>query len=512
MKRHLLFLIAMVLGISYGLKAQPTLTMTGVTDINYDRATFTAQCTDKDDWIINGYGFIYDTISPPARATGARIKQISGSTPPLNVDFSATPTTMAELLASGKTYYVRAYVKRMNPVHDTAYSDIMTFVTPDATPPIIVTKVATDTGLFSAIIHGEITQKNDPNILVKGFVYDTLPDPVHGGSSRVLTVPGGIPEYPYEMSRPLTGLISNKIYYYRAFTICKFTNKQFNDTIYANEMSFKTLHPCDSPPYDVDVDEITRTTAQVSWTRREGQVNFDVDYGFVGHEPGEGVIANTNYDSITITNLTAGMSYSVFVRSVCSDVNSDWSVVKTFFTIPPLCAPIDNIYVIAVEHSSAVISWTPGSMLQNTWEIAIAKFTDDMPETGTIIRGNPTFYPIGLQSATRYKIRARAICENGYESDWSDDFLFTTLPSGLDEISSESIELEIYPNPSDGLIQFKTEDKNIDRIEIWDSLGEIIYQSNKIPETYAFEEGRKGVFLIRVYKGDSTKTKKVIIH
>lgn len=511
MKKIILFIVVFLgIYLSPKINAQPVISMDSVNSISFDRARFYATLSDKDGWIINGYGFIYDTISPPARQNGAKIKQVAPSSPVVNVPFNTTPTATTELLASGKTYYVRAYVKRSNPSSDTAYSNIISFVTPNAIPPSITTNIATDTGLFSATIHAEITQKNDPSILVKGFIYDTADNPVHG-NGVLLNISGNIPSYPHTMSRNLTGLISGKTYFYRAFVIVKYTNKTLNDTIYANVQSFKTIHPCGNPPYDVGTDEITRTTAKIVWTKALGQVNFEIDYGFVGHTPGDGVIANSSFDTITITNLTPGMQYSVFVRAVCDELYSDWSVVKTFMTIPPLCAPISNLFITGIEHSSAIVSWIPGSMLQDKWEVLFALFTNDFPSSGTIINQYPNFYPIGLLPATRYKVKVRAVCENGYESDWSEDLLFNTKPASIEDIDSNNIDFDIFPNPSKDIVNFKSNDNNINLIEIWNSLGEIIYSNNKVPESYSFTNHGKGMYLIRIHSNNKIKTKKVII-
>lgn len=506
MKKIILFLFTLICFISVNKAiAQPTLQMAGVVNVQYDKATFNAMCTNYGGWTINGYGFVYDTLTPPLRKTGAKIKSVATNAPALNVQFSTT----VDMLVSGKKYYVRAYAKRLN--GDTIYSDTLTFTPPIATPPVMVVYPATNVSLTSATINGEITSIEDaPSILSRGFVYDTLTDPKLKVGTHIFFT-GGI-SYPYSMTSNLTNLIEGKDYYYRTFSIIKFSNRTTSDTIYSDTSHFKTLHACGFVPNDVKVDSITITSAFISWTKGLGQTKWEVDCDIAGHVPGMGTRTPimSNNDTITLNGLEGNVSYTVFVRAVCPDRYSDWSLVKTFTTLPPPCAEVKNISVSSNSHSSAIITWFPGSMVQTQWEVLFAKYTENFPDTGTIIRNYPLFHPIGLTQMTKYKLRVRAVCDNGLNSEWS-DFIFITILSGLDEELESLPPTKIFPNPTDGTINFQTENKNISKVEIWNNLGELIFYSDKLPLTYTLTNQAKGLFLVKIFTGEEVQIEKVIL-
>lgn len=516
MKKIILFLFTLICFISVNKAiAQPVLQMDSVTDISYSSARFVGSCSSLGGWAVNGHGFIFDTIYPPSRITGAKIKQVSAAAPSLTNRFFTTtnPAIASEVLASGKTYYVRVYSKKSNPA-DTVYSDTLSFTTKMPIKPAIKALPATNITLTTAKLNGEITARNDaPSILAKGFVYDTLPDPKLI-ISRFVANTTAASTFPFSMSENINNLVSGKYYYYRTYCIFKYNNRLTNDTIYSDTIGFRVLHPCGMAPFDVIIDSITIKTAKVSWTKGIGQTKWEVDFEFAGHTPGNGIIVSSNYDSITLTELVGGRNYSVFVRSVCNDFYnySDWSLTTTFSTLPPLCSPIYNIHANAIRHSSASISWSPGTMLQNKWEVLFVKSTQNFPDTGTIITNNPIFSPIGLQQTTQYKMKVRAICENGYNSDWSEEYRFSTNFSNLDDELENGIPpTKIFPNPTDGTINFQTENKNISKVEIWNNLGELIFYSDKLPQTYTLTNQAKGLFLIKIFTGEKVQIEKVIL-
>ncbi|MBP1630644.1 MAG: hypothetical protein H6Q15_1537 [Bacteroidetes bacterium] len=512
MKKIILFLFTLICFISVNKAiAQPTLQMAGVNNSLYDRTTVSAVCTNLGGWPSSGfgYGFIYDTVTPPLKKTGAKLKQVSASAPVVNTIFNTT----IDGLVSGKTYYVRAYAKRTSPA-DTVYSDILTVNIPLADDPIMVAYPASGIGLNSATITGEITDKKDaPAILTKGLVYDTLPNPKLKVGTHIFFT-AAITSYPFTMTSNLTNLKEGQDYYFRSFCIIKFANRTKNDTIYSDTIMFKTFHACGNVPTNVVIDSIGITSAFVSWTKGEGQTKWEIDCDIAGHVPGgvgvRPTIMSTN-DTITLTGLTGNVSYTVFIRAVCPDRYSDWSLVKIFTTLPPPCAPITNLSVVSYENSSAIVTWTPGSMIQNQWEVLFVKSNQNFPDNGTIIRNNPIFHPIGLTDTTQYKVKVRAICENDVNSEWSDEYRFRTKLSGLEDIDNEIPKVSIYPNPTDGTINFKTENNDVTKIEIWNSLGELIFYSDKLPKTYTLNNQSKGLFLIKIFTGEKVQIEKVIL-
>ncbi len=502
--------------------AQPTVNMVSVTDsITSYGVRMTGIVPSKGGWNVNSYGFIYDTLPMPTRATGAKIIKTGTTNIIENSNFSSFSNS--PYMLSGKTYYVRAYAAKpstSSPASpaDTVFSSPLSVYVPMPTPPSLLMRPTTGISLLDATLNGTVVAKNDVSTFTeKGFIYsstNTMPTINGNNSIKVIKSSGNISVFPDSLSSNLINLVSGQEYIVRCYTFSKYRNTNTRvDTTYSDTISFKTLHACGAVPLNVNVDNITETTARASFTSRLGQTAWQLDYEYAGHIPGTGTQVITTNDTVDLSGLTGGKSYSLFVRAICDTIYSDWSAMKSFTTVAPPCAPITNIYVTEIKHSSAKISWTPGASSQSRWEVCFAKSTQNFPDVGTIIETNSIFTPIGLIPQTQYKLKIRALC-NDLLSDWSEDYYFTTAVNGLEDEVNEDVEkVIIYPNPTNGTINFKVENKEkISKIEIWSSLGELIYTSNVLPETYTLINQTKGLFLVKIFTNDYVQVEKVVLN
>ena len=87
-------------------------------------------------------------------------------------------------------------------------------------------------------------------------------------------------------------------------------------------------------PTDVTVSNISGTTADVAWTPRGDGSTWEVVYGPVGFNPGAttGTSVTTSTPSVTLSGLTEGTAYDVYVRSICAQEQSNWSDAVNFTT------------------------------------------------------------------------------------------------------------------------------------------------------------------------------------
>ena len=155
----------------------------------------------------------------------------------------------------------------------------------------------------------------------------------------------------------------------------------------------------------------------------------------------------------------------------------------------------------------------PGSMLQNRWEVLYAKSSSPFPSAGVIKEGNPIFYPIGLTPRTEYKLQIRALCPE-HTSDWSAIYYFNTLPQGLeDDINEIAEKVIIHPNPTNGTINFKAQDRqSIIKVEIYTSLGGLIYSSDNLPDSFTLTNQKNGIYLVKIYSKNHVQVEKVILN
>ena len=107
--------------------------------------------------------------------------------------------------------------------------------------------------------------------------------------------------------------------------------------------------PCDAPT-DLAVNNITQTSADFSWNGTAS--SYEVRLGSNAAE----TVTTT---STSFTDLTAGTTYTAYVRAVCEESNSVW--VSTTFTTEaaPVVAPtVTTLAATGVTHNSATLNGT----------------------------------------------------------------------------------------------------------------------------------------------------------
>ncbi len=513
MKRYILFFIS-VLGFIAFAMAQPSLTIQPVTNVGVYKAQLNANISNLGGWKINGKGFL---VSKSQNFTNViKITSISGAanTNSKLGDFyylpGTSPTSGKPYFEPSTTYYVKAFAKKgSGSAADTVFTSVVSFTTQNAQGGTCQVDSVTQVAYTSARIYGKVVSVGDAYKVAKtGVVISTSPNPtVANGTVSISSI--STSSLPKTFSVNVSDLYQGTTYYVRTWIANQYTTNYY-DTTYSAQTTFTTLCAVDSVPYNVTFDSIGINSVKVSWMPRYGQNLFELDYGFAGHTPGGGTIITCEGTSVTIDDLEGGRSYSVFVRAKCAtntDV-SEWSDIRAFTTIPSLCANISSIYTQNLTHSFAKIEWTPGAVSQNVWEVLFAKATDNYPNTPYIVYNNPAYSPIGLTPSTQYKIKVRANCDP-YYSDWTDDFFFTTLVMGLEDLSLNENKVTIYPNPSDGLLKFKANYLQVISLSVYNTFGVRVFYSTELPEELKINDG--GVYFLVINTNKGIQTEKIII-
>ena len=106
-------------------------------------------------------------------------------------------------------------------------------------------------------------------------------------------------------------------------------------------------------PYQLNVSEVTTTTASVSWTEKGETTSWVVAYKADGATDFTEITVNTT--TYTLIGLTPETSYFVKVRPVCEDGSFKWSSVT--FTTHGLCDDPSNVMVNSGA-TTATLTWT----------------------------------------------------------------------------------------------------------------------------------------------------------
>lgn len=127
------------------------------------------------------------------------------------------------------------------------------------------------------------------------------------------------------------------------------------------------------------------TTADLSWTSIGNETAWNVEYGVAGFVQGTGTVIAATATSITLTGLTAGTLYDVYVQADCGggDV-STWSAVSQFGTAN--CDATDRCDYTFNLVDSYGDGWNEGSVdvLQNGIAIANLTISDGSSLSATV--------------------------------------------------------------------------------------------------------------------------------
>lgn len=99
-----------------------------------------------------------------------------------------------------------------------------------------------------------------------------------------------------------------------------------------------------STPENITVENVTATSADVTWSSMGEETTWNVEYGPEGFAQGTGIVVTvTGTPAVSLANLLPQTIYEVNVQAVCTEeVSSDWSTRTTFAT------SCENSVVIAI--------------------------------------------------------------------------------------------------------------------------------------------------------------------
>ena len=223
-----------------------------------------------------------------------------------------------------------------------------------------------------------------------------------------------------------TGLQPATLYQFRVRQDC--TADTLGYSIWT-EGIYSTRHlPC-LAPNSLTVSDITNTTATFDWDPVEYESLWDVHVWFSGG-------LDTIYHAIathpiTLSGLSAAITYNAAIRSLCGDDTSDigpWGDTINFAT--PICPDVTGLYADNVGSSSLTLHWNADSLAQN-WMIEYG-FQGFDQGTGTFdISNTNTYVANGLMDNTQYDFRVRAVCGSDWMSEGWASTTATTQSSSI---------------------------------------------------------------------------------
>ncbi len=207
---------------------------------------------------------------------------------------------------------------------------------------------------------------------------------------------------------------------------------KIDDLVIFSKMDGEQPEPCDVPT-NLTVTTKTQTTATITWEGSAASYELQLD----GNAPQD--VTATTY---TFNDLTAGTTYTLKVRAVCSEeTTSDW-VTITFTTeedeIPEPCDAPTNLAVSGTTQITATITWEGTA---ETYEVTVGDKAPVNVQTNS-------YTCSGLTANTTYTVKVRSICGEDNFSEFATT-TFKTLKdeSGLTDVEN-GLSVKVYPNPT----------------------------------------------------------------
>lgn len=229
-------------------------------------------------------------------------------------------------------------------------------------------------------------------------------------------------------------LIDTTVYTIGLRSIC---GNDYSDWV-TSTISTRAL-TCNTPT-DVVVNIIDGSSVSITWSSN-GASNWEVSYSNGSNEQ---TVTTTN-PYVTLYSLTAGVTYTVKVRAICGQTQSNWSLTSTF--TPTDCPAPIGLATSNVTSNSALITWNAGSASQ--WEIAYGFANSfDVNSATHMTTSDNSFQLTGLTHSSNYTWAVRSICADGATSVWSAHVNFTTLQNDGIDVNDNVANVAIYPNPT----------------------------------------------------------------
>ncbi len=257
---------------------------------------------------------------------------------------------------------------------------------------------------------------------------------------------------------------------------------------------------------------------QLKWNKLTGINYYD-------YELSEDSLFSNPISVVTDTNvnygdeLRFGTKYYFRAMAINNNDISDWTIVRDFTTI-------EKVALVSPDNNSTNVSIRP----MMTWDeiTGITSFQLQYADNPAFINAFDDIFPatqteyqvegIGLDSATVYYWRVRAFHSKD-TTDWSDVWNFKIAATGIDEVSFDKSDIQIYPNPASDkfFIDISLKQPMDIQVSIMDLLGQVMLDEevhlnigNNTREI-KLQNLSNGIYLVKLQNGSEQYVSKIVI-
>ena len=267
--------------------------------------------------------------------------------------------------------------------------------------------------------------------------------------------------------------------------------------------SFVTLFECVTP--ENIVVNYNTSQATISWDELVGSLSYEILYNFgLGFN-----LVTVESNSITL-NLSGASSNVFYIRANCpDDQQSEWSELQLF----SITCDTPSDIVVTNSSTDLTIDWEGSAPMYRLIYNIGDGWVNVFPTASEY-----TISDVPVGSNVIYYIRSICDDETNFFSSWASGS-YTTLSGG--KLAQDiPFEFEVYPNPTDGLINISFENsvEQTVNIRLVDAFGKEVYrkQFNIGFETnfinFDISNYAKGVYFLQLVSNDAIRTERIVLH
>lgn len=202
------------------------------------------------------------------------------------------------------------------------------------------------------------------------------------------------------------------------------------------------------------------------------------------------------------TQISTAAQYRFTLLDNAFDVISN---TKKFYHTIPMTINTGTWYHVAVSNSGDSCKlYVNGEFVQLTLNEAVfPSDTNQLLEIGRDVAGSLDYLNGSLDELRIYN---RALTNQDVVN------LYNFTGTSVLKLNQNKPSFTVYPNPSNGKFHFENSNIAVQSIEIINSLGEIVFVSDKFTENIEINSSKKGIYIIRITdKNNAIYTEKVIV-
>lgn len=256
--------------------------------------------------------------------------------------------------------------------------------------------------------------------------------------------------------------------------------------------------------------------AVLTWSVTAPTDTFEVEYGNIGFNLGNGTSIITTDTALELTSLDADMQYEVYIRSICSDsIYGEWSTLQ-FTTAADTCATTLALN-IAGGDTAALLTWH-GSSQPDHWEVDYGQ-QGYIPGTGTSVTTTEMQFNINalvedslLLPDTWYDFNVRAVCSDALYGEWASvSYIYNAPepPVAIDDIASRPFMVSIYPSPCHGECTVHVTVGQA-KLQLFSLDGRLLQTSVADGQPITLKLPNEGIYLLRTTTPEGITTSKII--